>query len=214
MQILTTEHWSLLSSRSLAWNEAFARVGMYLTALTGAMVALGLVAGLSAGDDMLSTAALVILPIVLFIGITTVLRLGATNYHDATAVVGMNRIRAAYLELAPDLRAIFVMGVTDDAAGVARTMALPPGLPGLVHLLAAAPFLVNALNGVVAAAIVALGVARLGAPSAVAAVAGLLAAIGVVTVQLRLVSAGIRRGRATLHPMFPSPPPDTPGGAA
>jgi uncharacterized membrane protein YphA (DoxX/SURF4 family) len=48
MQILTTEHWSLLSSRSLAWNEAFARVGMYLTALTGAMVALGLVAGLNA----------------------------------------------------------------------------------------------------------------------------------------------------------------------
>src|SRR5689334_21757362 len=144
MQILTTEHWSLLSSRSLAWNEAFARVGMYLRALTGAMVALGLGAGLNAGDDTLTTAALVILPIVLFIGITTVLRLGATNYHDATAVVGMNRIRAAYVELAPELRPI-VMGVTDDAAGVARTMAVPPGLPGLVHLLAAAPFLVNVL---------------------------------------------------------------------
>lgn len=214
MQILTTEHWSLLSSRSLAWSEAFARVGMYLTALTGAMVALGLVAGLNAGDDTLSTAALVILPIVLFIGITTVLRLGATNYHDATAVVGMNRIRAAYLELAPDLRPIFVMGVTDDAAGVARTMAVPPGLPGFVHLLAAAPFLVNVLNGVVAAAIVALGLARLGAPALLAAFVALLAAIGVVGIQLRLANAGIRRGRATLPPMFPSPTPDRPDGAA
>lgn len=25
MQILTTEHWSLFSSRSLAWNESFSR---------------------------------------------------------------------------------------------------------------------------------------------------------------------------------------------
>lgn len=212
MQILTTEHWSLLSSRSLAWNEAFARVGMHLTVLSGAMVALGLVAGRGSGDDLFSTAALVILPIVLFIGVTTVLRLGATNYHDATAVVGMNRIRAAYLELAPELRPIFVMGVTDDAAGVARTMAVPPGLPGLAHLLAAAPFLVNVLNGVVTAAIVALVSVRLGGPALLAAIAGLIAASSMVAVQLRLVNAAIRRGRATLYPMFPSLPPDHPVG--
>ena len=30
VQILTTEHWSLLASRSLAYNEAFARGGMFL----------------------------------------------------------------------------------------------------------------------------------------------------------------------------------------
>src|SRR5881409_1123072 len=35
LQILSTEHWSLLASRSLAWNESFSRAGMFLTTLTG-----------------------------------------------------------------------------------------------------------------------------------------------------------------------------------
>jgi hypothetical protein len=46
LQILTTEHWSLLASRSLAWNEAFTRAGMYLSTLSGSMVALGLIGGI------------------------------------------------------------------------------------------------------------------------------------------------------------------------
>jgi hypothetical protein len=28
LQILTTEHWSLLSTRALSWNEAFSRATM------------------------------------------------------------------------------------------------------------------------------------------------------------------------------------------
>ena len=44
MPLLTTEHWSLLATRNLSWNESFARAGMFLTVLTGAVVALALVA--------------------------------------------------------------------------------------------------------------------------------------------------------------------------
>jgi hypothetical protein len=44
LQILSTEHWSLLASRSLAWNESFSRGGMFLATLSGAIVALALVA--------------------------------------------------------------------------------------------------------------------------------------------------------------------------
>jgi hypothetical protein len=29
LQILTTEHWSLLSTRALTWNEAFSRATMF-----------------------------------------------------------------------------------------------------------------------------------------------------------------------------------------
>ena len=43
LTILTTEHWSLLTARSLVYNEAFARGGMFLTFLTGTLVALGFV---------------------------------------------------------------------------------------------------------------------------------------------------------------------------
>lgn len=44
MQILATEHWSLLATRSMVWNEMFTRAGMFLTTLSASIVALALVA--------------------------------------------------------------------------------------------------------------------------------------------------------------------------
>ena len=42
--ILATEHWSLIGSRSLLWNEAYSRTTIFLGALSAAIVALALVA--------------------------------------------------------------------------------------------------------------------------------------------------------------------------
>ncbi len=206
MQILTTEHWSLLASRGLAWNESFSRAGMYLSTLSGAMVALGLVAGISNLGHLFTVFALVVLPVVLFVGMATFVRMGAINYHDAMTVVGMNRIRGAYLELAPELEPYFVMGTHDDPPGVAITMAVPPNSPRGFHLLAATPFVVNVLNGVVAGAIAAIaagGVLSLElAPSLLLALAAFAAMVGV---QLGIVAGNMRRGRASIRPLFPSP---------
>ena len=130
---------------------------MYLSTLSGAIVALSLIGGVDGFHDAFFVVALVVLPVVLFVGIGTWLRMGATNYHDAITVIGMNRIRAAYLEIAPDLAPYFVMGVHDDAAGVGITMAVPPGTSPIVHLIAGTPTLVMVLNGVVSGAIAALG---------------------------------------------------------
>ena len=38
-QFLTTEHWSLLATRSMSWNEAFSRTSMFLSTLSAATVA-------------------------------------------------------------------------------------------------------------------------------------------------------------------------------
>ena len=37
VQILATEHWNLLMTRSMTWNEMFTRAGMYLTVVSAAM---------------------------------------------------------------------------------------------------------------------------------------------------------------------------------
>jgi hypothetical protein len=209
LQILGAEHWSLLASRGLAWNETFSRAGMYLSTLSGAMVALGLIAGIDGFGPGFTSFALVVLPLVLFVGITTFLRMGATNYHDAIAIVGMNRIRAAYVTLAPDLEPYFVMGTHDDPAGIARTMAVPPGMPALVHVVSAAPFVVNVLNAAIAgsiAAIAAMGVTHLDGVVAVAVAAITFGCV--LGAQLRLVAANVRRGRGELRPLFPSGRPE------
>jgi hypothetical protein len=211
LQILSTEHWSLLASRSLAWNETFSRAGMYLSTLSGAMVALGLIVGADGFHDPFFVFALVVLPIVLFVGIGTWLRMGAANYHDAVTVAGMNRIRGAYLEIAPDLEPYFVMGVHDDARGIGITMALPPGTPTATFLISATPFLIMVLNSVVAGAILALLAMRfISQNPVIILLAGLVGAILVITLEFGVATRNIRRAQQGVRPMFPTPG-DRPG---
>ena len=212
LQILSTEHWSLLASRGLAWNETFSRAGMYLSTLSAAMVALSLIAGVSGFGDEFFAFAFVILPVALFVGIGTWLRMGASNYHDAMTVFGMNRIRGAYLEIAPDLEPYFVMGIHDDPEGIGRTMGLPPGTPALAHLGASTPFLIVVLNAVVAGAIVGLALIRFaGADTIRTILGGLIAAAIALFAQMVSARRNIQRGQAAVRPMFPTPPGDRPG---
>jgi hypothetical protein len=206
LQILSTEHWSLLASRSLAWNETFSRAGMYLSVLSAAMVALGLIAGVSGFEDAFFAFSFVLLPVVLFVGIGTWLRMGASNYHDTVTVAGMNRIRAAYLEIAPDLEPYFVMGTHDDPRGVGITMALPPGTPTPIFIMSATPFLIMVLNSVVAGAILALLAIRLLHAEALGSVvAGLAGAALVQALEVALATKNIRRAQDEIQPMFPTP---------
>jgi hypothetical protein len=204
LQILTTEHTSLLASRSLAWNESFARGAMYLSTLSGAMVALGLIAGLKSVGDLFFLFAMVILPVVLFIGFATYIRMGAANYHEALTVIGMNRIRAAYLEIAPDLEPYFVMGVNDDMAGLAKTFAMPPGISPGLHMLAAAPFVVSVLNSVVAGALAAVVLVWAASESAVPTAIVAIAVFALVLVaQERMARSNVQRIEQGHRPMFP-----------
>ena len=205
LQILSTEHWSLLASRSLAWNESFARAGMFLTTLSGATVALALVAQASAFDQRFNLFALVILPIALFVGVATFLRMGAANWHDARCVEGMNRIRGAYLEIAPELRPYFVMSANDDARGIGISMGLPPGRTQLVHLLSAAPMMVMALNSILVAVIVALAAVELGASVPPALGLAAVAFLSAAALHMRHARRDVARGQRSLKPLFPTP---------
>src|SRR5262245_54705233 len=79
LQILTTEHWSLLSSRSLGYTESMSRVSMFIAALTGSIVALALVAQATDFGNGFRAFGLVLLPVVFFLGLVTVARLRQIN---------------------------------------------------------------------------------------------------------------------------------------
>jgi hypothetical protein len=206
LQILSTEHWSLLASRSLAWNEAFSRAGMFLSTLTGAIVALALVAQASAFGEGFTLFALVILPIILFIGVATYIRLGASNYHEAQCVIGMNRIRAAYLELAPDLERYFVMSAHDDLRGIGITMGVQPGggrLFWLVQMIAGTPTVVTILNSVLAGVIAAIAALRVGVGTPLGI--GVLGFVVAMVLQQWYAQRTIAKAQAGFHPLFPTP---------
>lgn len=209
LQILSTEHWSLLASRSLAWNENFSRAGMFLSTLSGAIVALALVSQASDFGDGFVWFALLILPVVLVIGIGTYVRGGQSNHHDAIYVAGMNRIRAAYLELAPDLERYFVTSGHDDLRGIAISMGSEPGgNVGVMEGLSSTGLMIAILNAVVAAVILALIAVQVGAETPVAVGIGVFGFIAAMALQLRLAMIVISRAIKRLHPLFPSPDGD------
>jgi hypothetical protein len=88
LRILTAEHWSLLASRSMGYTEAMSRASIFVAALSGAVVALALVAQATDFGDGFVAFALVLLPIVYFLGLATVVRLVQINFEDARWVQG------------------------------------------------------------------------------------------------------------------------------
>jgi len=207
LQILATEHWSLLASRALAWNESFARAGMFLTTLSGAIVALALAAQATDFGEGFRLFALVILPVVLFVGVATLLRMAIANYHDVVCVVGMNRIRAAYMEMAPDLQRFFVMGTHDDWRGIDMTMAHEPSHSAFAWLMASGPMLVAVVNAALVASITGLVAVQLEAAAPLVLSAGAVGFLCGIAAQYWYATSTIARGVANYEPQFPEPRP-------
>jgi hypothetical protein len=156
LQILTTEHWSLLATRSLSWNESFSRAGLFLSVLSATAVALALVAQATAFGPGFVAFALVMLPVDLFNGRATFPRLDEVNGEDLLWVAGMNRLRHAYLEIGSGLRPYFIAGSEDDDAGLRQTFGIHPPGNAFAHWLVTMPGMVAVIDSVLAALIVGL----------------------------------------------------------
>src|SRR2546430_15748020 len=102
LQILATEHWSLLATRALTYQESLGRVNMFLTILSGPVIALALVAQADHFGPAFLAIAIFMLVVVFLTGVFTVARLQALNRDDFRWVHGMNRIRNAYIDLNPE----------------------------------------------------------------------------------------------------------------
>jgi hypothetical protein len=208
--ILGTEHWSLLGFRSLIWNEAMSRTTLFLSVLSAAIVALALLANATGFGPHTATLALVLLPVVLLLGVTTHLRVVEINRQEIEVVLAMNRLRHAYLEIAPALEPYFTTGHHDDARGLAASFLLPDpgfssGLRPWGYFRANTPTIVATVDAALAAAIVVLAVR--------AAEAATTAAVAAGVVVFLVVWAGLfarqRRALDPLHrttPRFPTPP--------
>jgi hypothetical protein len=204
VQMLATEHWSLLATRSLSWNEAFARASMFLSLLTGAVVALALVAQATAFGEGFVLFALLILPVVLFIGLATYVRLLEINNEDYVWVRGMNRLRGAYLQIDPELAQWFITGTTEDAVDIFRTFGTHPGgTPGGLdtgnfHGFVTTPATIAFVDAMLAAVLAAIVVVQLKMAMLPAAGIGVLAFL---VSGLALVLFGYRnQTMAHLHP--------------
>jgi hypothetical protein len=205
IQILTAEHASLVASRALSWNETFSRASMFLATLSGTIVALALAGQGTGFGPAFFILGIVILPVVLFIGVATFIRMGASNYYDAQCIIGMNRIRAGYLEVAPHLERFFVMGTNDDVRGIGITMGYQPGGSQLVHLLASTPVVIGVVNSMIAAAVVGLVSLAIGLAAPILLLLSVIAWLIAFGLHAAYGARAVATGQASARPLFPGP---------
>ena len=217
LQILSTEHWSLLSNRSLAYNEAFTRAGMFLTFLSMSFVALALLAqGMSFGDQFLTVAA-VVLGFDFLIGIVTYARISGANVDDLRAVHGMARIRHAYVEAAPHLLPYFTSPTHDDIDSVTSVYGTVTGgfVPLVLYGLTTSGGMIALIVSLVGGVLTGVLTLLVGIGDGSTAVwIGLLGAFVVFALIVVLTAGSVPRQQATLsvrfpaHPDVESPPPE------
>ena len=121
VQILATEHWSLLATRSITYGAIYSRANIFLTVVSAAVVAMALAADATEFGDRFYVFALLVLPIAFFIGVGTYIRLVDARIEDFWLLSGMNRLRHAYLEIAPEHEPYFVTGHHDDERALSET---------------------------------------------------------------------------------------------
>jgi len=213
IQILATEHWSLLATRALIYQESLGRVNMFLAILSGAVIALALIAQADRFGTTFIAIAIFMLAVVFFVGVATVRRLMMLNQDDFQMVVGMNRLRHGYLDVHPELEQYFVTGSHDDLRGALRTLgidaATAQGLGTFFHGFVTLPGMLGIIVAAVGGAIGVLVVIGFGGPAYAAVLTG---AVAFAVTEFLISRVGRRSFRGfgpSVEPRFPTPEPPT-----
>lgn len=205
LTILSTEHWSLLAARSLVYNEAFSRAGMYLSFLSATVVALGLIATATGFSDAFLGITAVLLGIDLFIGYASLGRIASASSEDIRFLQAMNRIRHAYVEIAPAVEPYFMSGHHDDPTTVLQVYGPVESsrANSLIHGFTTAPGMIGTINTAVGGALVAVLTMLATHDPRLAGIAGLGAFVVMFAVLMVLQIRMISRFWAGMHAMFP-----------
>ena len=121
-QFLTTEHFTLQGLRSGTIAESNGRLGHYLSAVGSGLVALAFVADVSELGPIFLAFSIGIFPILIFLGVMTLVRLLQVGITDTRCVQAINRIRHFYVEMAPESETYLSFSHYDDPEAVQRTM--------------------------------------------------------------------------------------------
>ena len=168
LSALVTEHFVLQSARGVATSEAASRSSLYLTFLSGALIALGFIAQVAERFD---TFAAAVLPAIVVLGEFTYVRLLENSIEDVLFQRRINRIRRWYLGLHPDAAQFFGDVLRDPRSS-------PVLYRSSLQMLLTAASMVAAVNSMVVGTGVALGLRALDLAEVAAAAAGVLVAVG------------------------------------
>lgn len=192
-QLLATEHWSLLATRGTAQSELLSRITTFLMLVSSSIVGLALVGQFTRFDSRFITFALVLLGALVVIGRLTQTRVGNASLEDLGHVIGMNRLRAGYVELDPGVERFFVTSAHDDSKGIWQTYNHLVGPNQMSNVLASSGTFITFVTSGLAGAFAATVAASLGAPGWVVGTAGAAGGLAFLVTSVLLGFRSFRR---------------------
>lgn len=202
-QLLATEHWSLLASRSTTQGEVLTRISMFLTFTSASLLSVALVGQATQFSEAFRAFALTILTIDLMVGLLTHIRVISVGMEDLMYVIAMNRLRAAYVELDPDMARYLMAGFHDDREGSKRTYYFFGGRKDFSQVAGSSMVFMATVNAALIALLVGSALLVAGLPGAVAVSVAIVAALAFfVTV--------MGRGRRRYLDVWKNNPPISP----
>ena len=201
---LTTEHSALQAARSALAVEANGRTASFLTTISAGIVALTLVFQISRFGGAFLLFALVLLPVVGFVGISTYVRMVQIDFADLAYTSAINRIRHFYVQTTPEIRQHLSFPAFDDERSVTRARVIYTSFAWTV--LSYPSGLVLVINSLLAGALGGLVVAALSGDRIwLAAGAGLVVFVLASIYQYRLGVKWLAEVRKDFQPRFPGP---------
>jgi hypothetical protein len=210
-QALGAEYGVLMTAVTASWSASLARTTIFLGVLSAAGVALGFVAQSGANGASLSQVALVVLPLLLFLGVATFVRLVQVQREAILYITGMNRIRHFMQQRAPASRAYFVLPPYDDEPAIYRGLGAGirrrrPRFP-LLYLAVQTQGIVGIVTAGVAAVLAAIAVGQIGTPSSLVEWGSALVAFLITVAALFTYwQLSLRELFGSMRPINPTPP--------
>jgi hypothetical protein len=209
---LTTEHFVLQGLRSGTIMEANGRVSNYMTVVSSALVALAFVAQLSEGKFFVQFG-LAILPIVVYVGFTTFVRLIQLRMADFLYVQATNRLRRFYLDVAPDAAPYLSASAFDDIRGIVysasgiKNLEFKPGSMRFQRLITSSGQ-VEVVNSFLVGVFAALLAQFFELPGALTAVIAVMSGLIAYYLHYAYDTRVVRAVNAQMEFRFPTPAPE------
>src|SRR5215208_5715139 len=99
----STEHFNLQTARALTVSESNGRASIYLAALSSNLIALAFIGQMSRLGVAFYAFALVLLPVLAFVGTVTFVRLVQSSIEDIAYAHRIALVRSYYLRISPEL---------------------------------------------------------------------------------------------------------------
>ena len=140
----------------MTWSEVMSRITVHLTVASAALVVLALVTQATGFGVAFHVLSIGLTSAILALGTLTGVRVHNASREDAAIIVGMNRLRAAYVQMDPGIAEYLVTSQYDDQAGLMATYTMGMRRSTISHVIGSTSMFINIVNAIVAGTLGAL----------------------------------------------------------